>query len=60
MLNFLKNFVRDESGMEMIEWTIVAIIFALAAATAWGEMEEAVADALERIGDEMNNTSSGS
>jgi len=57
MLNFLKKFVRDESGMEMIEWTIVAIVFALAASASWELVKDAVDGALQNIGSEINETS---
>ena len=55
MLSFLKKFVRDESGMEMIEWTIVAIVFALAASTSWELIRDAVHGALERIEGELES-----
>jgi Flp pilus assembly pilin Flp len=34
MLNVIKSFVRDEDGLEMVEWAIVAALITTAAATA--------------------------
>ena len=34
MLNVVKNFVREEDGLEMVEWAIVAALITTAAATA--------------------------
>jgi len=34
MLNVIRNFVRDEDGLEMVEWAIVAALITTAAATA--------------------------
>lgn len=55
MLKFIKNFVRDENGMEMVEWTIVAVVFAVAAITAWTELDEAIGEALQIVEDEITN-----
>ncbi len=34
MLKVIKNFVRDEDGLEMVEWAIVAALITTAAASA--------------------------
>ena len=49
MRNAIRNFLRDESGMEMVEWTIVAIVFAVAASFAWGGVAEAINGALAEV-----------
>ena len=38
----LKQFIADESGMEMVEWAIVGVGFAVAAAAGWGSIATAV------------------
>ncbi|NNL67577.1 MAG: hypothetical protein HKP30_15110 [Myxococcales bacterium] len=43
------DFVRDENGMEMIEWTIVATVFAVAAAAFWGQLGGAINTALQTV-----------
>ncbi len=43
----LKKFLRDENGMEMIEWTIVATVFAVAAAAFWNQLGGAINEALQ-------------
>lgn len=35
MSNLIKRFIVEESGMEMLEWAIVAVLFAVATATAF-------------------------
>ena len=47
--DLLKQFIADESGMEMVEWAIVGVVFALAAALFWGDLGTAVDTALGRI-----------
>lgn len=49
MLKFFRQFVRDESGMEMVEWTIVAVVFAVAAIAAWQGLDEAIGTALDNV-----------
>ncbi len=51
MLRKIQNFVRDESGMEMIEWTIVAVVFGVAAAAFWDQLGGAINDALVLVSD---------
>ena len=42
---FMK-FLREESGMEMVEWSLVAILFALVAGLAFTGVGNAVVGAL--------------
>jgi Flp pilus assembly pilin Flp len=35
MRTFVRRFLREEDGMEMLEWAIVAVVFAVAAIGAW-------------------------
>ena len=34
MLRLIERMLRDEDGMELLEWAIVAVLFALAGAAA--------------------------
>ena len=36
LLNTLKLFLNEEEGLEMLEWAIVALLFAVAGAATWG------------------------
>ena len=45
----LKQFIADESGMEMVEWAIVGVGFAVVLAGAWGILATAVNGALTTI-----------
>ena len=35
MLNLIKKFVREEEGLEMVEWALVAALLTSAAAAAF-------------------------
>ena len=49
----LKRLVCDEDGMEMVEWAIVGVVFAVAAAGFWGGLADRVEIALGSIQDEI-------
>ena len=49
----LKQFIADESGLEMVEWAIVGVTFAVAAAAAWGTLATEVGNALGTIDGKM-------
>ena len=49
----LKQFFAEESGMEMVEWAIVGVLFAVVAAAGWTTLADQVSAALERLGDEL-------
>ena len=34
MLRLIKRFAREDEGMELLEWAIVAVLFALSGAVA--------------------------
>jgi len=50
MLNAIKRLVREEEGMEMVEWSIVGVVFALAAALVWSALESNINTAVSKIG----------
>ena len=54
MRNAIRSFINDDSGMEMVEWTIVAVVFAVAASVAWGTLEGAITGALSEVVDTVN------
>ena len=47
--NTLKRLVLEEDGMEMVEWAIVGVVFAVAAAVFWGSLAGAVDSALNQV-----------
>jgi Flp pilus assembly pilin Flp len=49
MRNAIARFVRGEEGMEMVEWAIVGVVFAVTAATFWTNIATAVDGALKKI-----------
>jgi len=50
----LKRLVCDEDGMEMVEWAIVGVVFAVAAAAFWGDLATEIDGALNSIEQEIN------
>ena len=47
--NEMKRLVREDEGMEMVEWAIVGVVFAVAAAAFWGDLATNVDAALGDI-----------
>jgi Flp pilus assembly pilin Flp len=45
----IMNFLREENGMEMVEWSLVAVLFALVAGVAFTSVGTAVAGAMGRL-----------
>ena len=50
-----KNFLRDEAGMEMVEWALVAVLFAVAGSVAYGTISDGVNTALGQVVSNLNN-----
>ena len=42
MLNIMKRLLVEEDGMEMVEWAIVGVVFAVAAAGFWTRLSSNV------------------
>jgi Flp pilus assembly pilin Flp len=52
----IKRLVLEEDGMEMVEWAIVGVVFAVAAAAFWGDLANSVDGALGAIEAEVTPT----
>lgn len=52
--NAIVRFVRDDDGMEMVEWAIVGVVFAVAAAIFWADLATNIDSALGLIETEIN------
>jgi Flp pilus assembly pilin Flp len=50
----LERLVRSEDGMEMVEWAIVGVVFAVAAALFWGDLATNIDAALGDIESTVN------
>ena len=55
--NALARLVREDGGMEMIEWSIVGVIFALAAALIWSALNTQINSGLVQIGNCIGDSS---
>ena len=54
ILSTLKRLAVEDSGMEMVEWAIVGVVFAVAAAAVWSTLKDDIDAALTDIGEEVN------
>ena len=50
----VKRLVIEQDGMEMVEWAIVGVVFAVAAAAFWGDLATNIDAALGKIETEIN------
>ena len=50
----VKRLVSEQDGMEMVEWAIVGVVFAVAAAAFWGDLATNIDAALGEIEAEIN------
>ena len=48
--NTFKRFLNEDDGMEMVEWSIVGVVFALGAATVWTTLGSSIGVALGNVG----------
>jgi Flp pilus assembly pilin Flp len=49
MRNAVRSFVRDEAGLEMVEWAVVGTAIIITAAVVFLPLGEAVRDAMSTI-----------
>ena len=54
--NTIKRLAVEDAGMEMVEWAIVGVVFAVAAAAFWGTLASSIDLALTDISNEVNPT----
>ncbi len=47
----IARLVREDAGMEMVEWSIVGVVFAIAGALLWSTLKEDIDTALTNIAD---------
>ncbi len=50
-----QRFAKEEDGMEMVEWAIVATVFAVASAALWTVLSGAIGTALGTVGTTITN-----
>jgi Flp pilus assembly pilin Flp len=50
----VQRLVREQDGMEMVEWAIVGVVFAVAAAAFWGDLATNIDSALGKIETKVN------
>ena len=52
-MNLIKRLALEDAGMEMVEWAIVGVVFAVAAAAFWGSLASSIDTALTDISDQV-------
>ena len=55
MRNLITRFVREEDGMEFVEWALVATLFAVAGIGGWGILAGQITAALGNVGTQIGN-----
>ena len=55
--NTIERLVVEEDGMEVVEWAIVGVVFAVAAAAFWGQLASSVDVALTDLSADVEPTS---
>ena len=53
MLNLIRRFVTEESGIEIVEWALVATLFAVVAGGFYGALATDVQTSLTAIGSKI-------
>ena len=53
--NMLKQFLQEEEGMEMVEWALVAVLFAVASVVAWQTLGTNLNTAVDGIAEQIAN-----
>jgi Flp pilus assembly pilin Flp len=48
--NAIARLIREDAGMEMVEWSIVGVVFALAGALLWSTLKTQINSGLDKIG----------
>ena len=48
--NAFVRLIREDAGMEMVEWSIVGVVFALAGALLWTTLKTQINTGLDSIG----------
>jgi Flp pilus assembly pilin Flp len=48
--SLLRDLLCEEDGMEMVEWSIVGVVFALAGAILWTTLNRDVGTAMGKLG----------
>ncbi len=54
LLSTIERLILEDEGMEMVEWAIVGVVFAVAAAAFWGDLAQDVNAALGTIETTVN------
>jgi Flp pilus assembly pilin Flp len=55
MMNTLKRFLKDEQGLETVEWVVMGAVIVLGVALLAGLLLDDVQLGLEAIGDEITD-----
>ena len=53
-MRFIKSFVREEEGAEVVEWALLVVVIGLAVVGGGPFLTSALSDALSNIGGKTN------
>jgi Flp pilus assembly pilin Flp len=54
--NAIERLVREDEGMEMVEWSIVGLVFAIGGALIWTTLKTQINSGLDKIGKCVGNS----
>ncbi len=57
-MRFIKSFVREEEGAEVVEWALLVVVIGLAVVGAGPQLTDMLSDALSNIGGKTNTQAS--
>lgn len=55
MKQFLANFMKDESGQDLIEYALVAALVGLGAVAAMGGLANSIGNTFNSVGTQLTN-----
>ena len=53
----IRRLVREDAGMEMVEWSIVGVIFAVASAMLWSTLKAPIGTAVGKVANCVGDSS---
>jgi len=59
IMNMLKRFVKDERGLETVEWVVMACVIVLGVAALVGVLLQQMGTGMTAIGNEIDQAAAG-
>jgi pilus assembly protein Flp/PilA len=53
MINILKNLLKEESGQDLIEYSLIALIVGLSAIVGLGKMSKSISNVFSQVSQQL-------